>query len=180
MKKFNNFLIIVISVIVVLIVLITNDNLREPYSFYSLDQTLINLDDYKTKYTIVSFTFTSCPVLCPATNLSLSKLEYRYGDSINILTINVDPENDTPERIKTYMDSQSYGWDVLVASYQDIEAFSKLKLYSNRKLTSPADHLASLYLMDKEFDYIDKFSPFPPEKSETGRLIAKLDSLLSI
>ena len=155
-----------------------NSSPSSEYTFRSLDGELIDFDDYKGKYIVLTFTFTRCPSICPAINLDLAKLRYKYGDNINILTINVDPENDTPESLEKFMDINQYEWDVLVGSYQDIRNIGKVKLDSDRELKSPGEHLPNLYLMDKDFDYINKFFPLPPEKSEVVRLFEQLDSLV--
>ena len=61
---------------------------------------------------------------------------------------------------------------------QDIRNIGKVKLDSDRELKSPGEHLPNLNLMDKDFDYINKFFPLPPEKSEVVRLFEQLDSLV--
>tara|TARA_A100001011_G_scaffold399620_1_gene509156 strand:- start:1883 stop:2221 length:339 start_codon:yes stop_codon:yes gene_type:complete len=109
-------------------------------------------------------------------NLELAKLSYKFKDNINIVSINVDPDYDTDELLLNYMSSNQYDWDVLKGEVSEIERLMKNKLYSNRKLSSPADHLPNLYLMDKNFNYINKYFP---EGSETDQLINKLYSLLS-
>ena len=62
------------------------------YSFYSISGDLVDFDDYKGKYSVLTFTFTRCPSICPAINLDLAKLRYKYGDNINILTISFNED----------------------------------------------------------------------------------------
>ena len=105
----------------------------------------------------------------------LIKLRKEFNDEINIVSINVDPENDTPESLKKYMKDNDFDWDVLIGDTGEINKVMNVMLdRPNRKLTKPADHLTDLYLMNKNFDYIDKFFPDPVT---VGRLIDTLNFL---
>jgi len=145
------------------------------YDFYDLDGNSIKFDKYKEKYSILTFTFTSCPTICPMINVELNKLNEMYGDKINIVSINVDPQNDTPDNIKFFMESNNYDWDILVGSIGEIEKVMKNMLYSDRKLEMPGYHLPNLHLMNRKFDYIQGFYPVVEDISE---LISKLDELV--
>ena len=177
--KFNNFLIIVIiSLFAIIAFLSSSGNSKsEDYIFYNLDSERETFDKYKGKYSILTFTFNRCPSICPMINLELSKLHYKYGGDINIVSINVDPEHDTQELLLNYMKTNQYEWDILKGSVAEIERFMGDKLHSNRKLLSPSEHLPNLYLMDKDFNYIDKYFP---ESSETDKLASKLYTLLEL
>ena len=180
MKKFNNLVLIAVMAVILGLSIIFNSTPTPNYTFHYIHGDLIDFDDYKGKYSVLTFTFTRCPSICPAINLDLEKLRYRYGENINILTINVDPEHDTPDVLRKFMDINQYEWDVLVGSYQDIRNIGKVKLNSDRELKSPGEHLPNLYLMDKDFDYINKFFPLPPERSEVVKLFEQLDSLVGL
>ena len=53
---------------------------------------------------VASFFFTRCGTICPALMAQLARLERRYRedgfDSIRLVSISVDPEHDTPERLR--------------------------------------------------------------------------------
>ena len=55
---------------------------------------------------VASFFFTSCPSICPPLMHALSTLQDRYRDEgideIRLVSISVDPETDTPERLTEY------------------------------------------------------------------------------
>jgi len=66
------------------------------------------LDRFKGKWTIVFFGFTNCPDICPTTLLTLAKVktslkEVGAWDSYQVIMISVDPERDSPERLKSYV-----------------------------------------------------------------------------
>tara|TARA_Y100001970_G_scaffold264827_1_gene351816 strand:+ start:199 stop:726 length:528 start_codon:yes stop_codon:yes gene_type:complete len=148
-------------------------------SLYNLDEKLISLDDYKGKYSVLAFTFMSCPSICPMTNTELSRLEEKYGDIINILTINVDPKNDTIEKLKKYMDDNNYNWDVIVGDMREVEKIIGGILFypEPKKYTEmPGLHPPGLHLMNEDFGYTGK-NFFPIEK-DVDELIIELDKML--
>ena len=178
--KYNNFITVIISVVSLcflgLIFYVSlSDNSKVKYEFYDLDGQSVKFDQYKDKYSILTFTFTSCPTTCPMINVELNKLSLRYEDKIHIISINVDPDNDTPENISRFMNMNKYDWDVLTGDTSEIEKVMKNILYSDRKLEMPGYHLPNLHLMDKNFEYIQGFFPVFEDVND---LIIKLDELL--
>ena len=181
--KYNRILILVISLVLFgLILTFTGCESKKSatkgsdifYNFQNLDGKKVNFKDYKGKYSVLTFTFTSCPSICPMIHKELIKIRDNYKNQVNIISINVDPDNDSPESIKKYMKDNGFDWDVLIGDVENIEKVMNVMLdQPNRKLSSPALHLPNLYLMNKDFEYIDKFFP---ESVEVGNLIAKLDS----
>ena len=87
-------------------------------------------DLVKGKIVIISFIYTSCTDICPITTARLSQLEEKLGDLVGrdvfLLSMTVDPENDTPQRLKAY--SQAFqtgpGWSFVTGSPQDIRAIN--------------------------------------------------------
>lgn len=52
---------------------------------------------------IVSFFFSLCPSICVQQNQKLSELQEEFaGQPVRFVAISVDPENDTPERLREY------------------------------------------------------------------------------
>ena len=176
--QYNKILILVVSFVMFGLIFYTGCESKKnvvSYDFKDLDGKKVNFKEYTGKYSILTFTFTSCPSTCPMIHKELIKIKNKYNDKINIVSINVDPENDSPESIKKYMETSGFDWDVLIGDVNNIEKVMNIMLdRPNKKLTKPADHLTFLYLMNKDFEYIDKFYPEP---TETNRLIETLDSL---
>lgn len=63
-------------------------------------------DDLRGQAYIVSFFFTRCPSICPLLMRSVKRLQEAYDErsisGIRLVSISVDPEYDTPERLRTY------------------------------------------------------------------------------
>src|ERR1700722_1658536 len=54
---------------------------------------------------VLAFIFTSCTTVCPLTSHTLSELQTRLGserDRVHLVSITIDPEQDTPARLRAY------------------------------------------------------------------------------
>jgi protein SCO1/2 len=54
---------------------------------------------------VLSFIYTSCTTICPITSQTLAELQKRLGSSremVHIVSISIDPEQDTPGRLREY------------------------------------------------------------------------------
>jgi cytochrome oxidase Cu insertion factor (SCO1/SenC/PrrC family) len=90
-------------------------------------KTLKFYDDLiKDKIFVISFLFTSCKDICPLATARLAELQEQLGDSMGrdifFYSISIDPEADTPERLKQYADTfrAGPGWLFLTGRPQDI------------------------------------------------------------
>jgi protein SCO1/2 len=54
---------------------------------------------------VLSFIFTSCTTICPMISSTLAQLQRKLGparDQVHLVSISIDPEFDTPERLRAY------------------------------------------------------------------------------
>jgi protein SCO1/2 len=54
---------------------------------------------------VLAFIYTSCSAVCPLTTQTLSALQSRLGadrDRVHLVSISIDPEQDTPARLRDY------------------------------------------------------------------------------
>jgi len=54
---------------------------------------------------VLSFIFTSCTTICPMISATLAQLQRRLGparDQVHLISISIDPEFDTPARLREY------------------------------------------------------------------------------
>jgi protein SCO1 len=59
---------------------------------------------------VLAFIYTTCTTVCPVTSAMLSELQGRLGaasQSVHLVSISIDPEHDTPARLREY--AQKYG-----------------------------------------------------------------------
>ncbi|MCO8120317.1 SCO family protein [Stieleria sp. TO1_6] len=64
---------------------------------------LVNSEDLLGAPYVVSFFFTRCPSICVQQNQKLKELQDKFaGQAVKFIAISVDPENDTPQRMREY------------------------------------------------------------------------------
>jgi cytochrome oxidase Cu insertion factor (SCO1/SenC/PrrC family)/cytochrome c2 len=94
----------------------------KPVKFYD--------DLVKGKIVIISFIYTSCTDICPLTTARIALLEEKLGDMVGrdvfFLSMTVDPEHDTPERLKEYAERFGVGpgWSFVTGKPEDIRAIN--------------------------------------------------------
>ncbi len=94
-------------------------------------KTLKFYDDViKGKIVLISFIYTNCPDICPLTTARLTQVEDKLGEiagrDIFFVSMTVDPERDTPERLKEFATAFDVGpgWLFLTGKPEDIRAIN--------------------------------------------------------
>jgi protein SCO1/2 len=126
------------------------------------DVVLVNQDGKKVglkhfletdKPVILDFIYGTCTTICPVLSASFANLQNRLGPdarTVRLVSITIDPENDTPKVMKEYLKKYRAkpGWDFLTGTRTDIDrvmrAFNsyipnKMSHYQLTLLRSPAD-----------------------------------------
>jgi protein SCO1/2 len=98
------------------------------------DVTLVNQDgkriDLKTfldgdKPVILDFIYGTCTTICPVLSIGFSHFQKKMGpdaDKVRLVSISIDPDNDTPQVMKQYLQRYNArdGWDFLTGKREDI------------------------------------------------------------
>jgi protein SCO1/2 len=61
---------------------------------------------------VLNFIYTTCPGICPLASHVFSQLQHQLGserDHVHLVSISVDPEEDTPARLRQYAKKYSAG-----------------------------------------------------------------------
>jgi protein SCO1/2 len=124
--------------------------------------TLINQDGKKVQLkslmdselpVIVDFIFGTCTTICPILSAGYVNLQQKMGadsNKVHLISISIDPENDTPKVMKEYLKRYRAkpGWDFLTGSRKDIDAVmrafnayipNKMSHYALTFIRSPKD-----------------------------------------
>jgi len=118
----------------------------------AVDQSILN-----GRWSAVFFGYTYCPDVCPATLQALGLASKRLGDkarSLQVVFVTVDPERDTPQTLKAYIDAQAMPVRTigLTGSPSEVAAIAKAyRVYYAKVGTGRGysmDHTAVVYLMD--------------------------------
>ncbi len=79
---------------------------------------------------VVNLIFGSCTKICPILSAEYANLQDKLGGDprkVHLVSITIDPENDTPKVMKEYLKRYHAqpGWDFLTGSRQDIDSVLK-------------------------------------------------------
>jgi protein SCO1 len=113
--------------------------------------------DLATKPTLLHFGFTHCPVICPTTLFEVSEVMRELGpeaDNYNFVFVTVDPERDTPDHLRRYLESFDTRIIGLSGAVGDIKALAADvdAQFSKRMLDSTShtfDHSIYAFLLAK-------------------------------
>ncbi|HEX4384326.1 MAG TPA: SCO family protein [Myxococcales bacterium] len=99
------------------------------FSLVAEDEKPFTRDDMLGRVWVADFVFTSCADACPLLQSKMKKLQDRLiplqqGGNISLLSISVDPERDTPAKLRDY--AQIYGqrkgqWRYLTGQQREVE-----------------------------------------------------------
>ncbi|MBA2648258.1 MAG: SCO family protein [Legionella sp.] len=101
----------------------------QPFKLKGIDNKLFDNSKLKGKWTFVFFGFTQCGYLCPTTMAELGKmykiLEKKELELPQVVMISIDPESDTLDKLKQYV--QAFNPKFFAARGNDsiIEAMTK-------------------------------------------------------
>lgn len=94
---------------------------------------------------VLAFIYTSCTTVCPLTSHILSELQSKLGadrDRVHLVSISIDPEQDTPARLRDYAKTYNAGpeWQYYTGTLASSEAAQRaFDVYRGAKMDhSPA------------------------------------------
>ena len=131
-----------------------------PFRLTSHEGRTFTDEDLKGKPFAVFFGFTHCPEVCPTTLYDLTQDLAALGkdaDKMRVAFITVDPAQDTPELMKTYLGSFDPRIVGLTGTEEEIAAVAKAyKIYYRKVPTESGytmDHTATILLMDSRGEF---------------------------
>jgi len=131
-----------------------------PFRLTSHEGKAFTDEDLKGKPFAVFFGFTHCPEVCPTTLYDLTQDLESLGkdaDRMRVAFITVDPAQDTPELMKTYLASFDPRIVGLTGTEEEIAAVAKAYKVYYRKVPTESgytmDHTATILLMDSRGEF---------------------------
>lgn len=116
------------------------------------------LKDFNDHVIVVFFGFASCPDVCPTTLLRLKAARAALGaeaERVKVLLVTVDPQRDTSERLRAYLDNFDPDFVGLRPEPSDlistVRAFHAIaeKVPTGDGTDYTIDHSSSLYIYDR-------------------------------
>ena len=79
------------------------------FSLNDVNNEIITETSFEGPLTAIFFGFTNCPDVCPMTlnnlDLAIKNLDQKKKDKFKVFFVSIDPERDSPEVIKDYLNS---------------------------------------------------------------------------
>ena len=159
---------------------------RQLSGFHLISDQNMNfaIDDFKGKWSILFFGFTFCPDICPLTMKQLSNVKEELKDKanrINFYLVSIDPDRDSPENLRTYLDNFDEEFIGLTGEIDKIYRFSTqvnapfFPVVNSNEENYTVDHSGSLVLINPEGNYAGFFRA----PHDQNKIIKALDSLLN-
>ena len=153
-------------------------------SFQLIDHHSVRVTDetYRGRFVLIFFGFTHCRVVCPRALAKLSAVLERLGPLANhlrALYITVDPERDTPEVMRAFLENAYPRFTGLTGTRTEIDAAKRaFRVFAERR-PDPQEpdgyvipHTAISYLLDPTGQYAAHFTDALDETEVADRLRA--------
>jgi protein SCO1/2 len=136
---------------------ITGADYAQELNLPDADGKARTLADFKGKVVVVFFGYTQCPDVCPTTMLELSAVKKALGaDGARVqgIFVTVDPERDTPELLRAYVDNFGSDFVALRGTLAQTQATARqfkvfyAKVPGKTAGSYSMDHTAGSYLFD--------------------------------
>lgn len=136
---------------------ITGANYARDFSLTDHNGQARTLKDFAGKIVMVFFGYTQCPDVCPTSMVEMvqiKKLLGPDGDRLQGVFVTVDPERDTPEMLKPYMENFDPSFLALHTTSDKLAALAKEFRVYYKKVEGPTptsytiDHTAGSYIYD--------------------------------
>lgn len=137
-----------------------------PFELVDQNGRAVTDRDFRGRPMLVYFGYTYCPDICPTTLQVLSEALAEAGasaDDVAFLFVSVDPERDTPERLREYVTLFDPPPLALTGSPEDVAAAARAYRVYYRQHREPGqddytvDHSAYAYLMDGDGRLVRSF-----------------------
>jgi len=115
------------------------------------------LADFKGRVVVVFFGFTHCPDVCPTTLIELAEVKKALGpdgERVQGIFITVDPERDTPELLRPYVNNFDPSFVALRGTPEETAAIAKkfkvffAKVPGKTEGNYTIDHTAASFVFD--------------------------------
>ena len=146
----------------------------------------VSLKDYRGKLVLVYFGYTFCPDICPTSLAStaegLKQLKPEEAARVAMIFISVDPERDTPPRLKEYAEFFHPSLVGVTGTPENLAEIAKRYgvFYARQKVETAGggyvvDHSADTYVVGPDGQLVGKIAHATPP----DRVVAKIRSYLN-
>lgn len=125
----------------------------------------LTLNDLKGRPTLVFFGFTHCPDVCPTTLAKLARITKSAGiPDLRVLLVSVDPERDTPDQLKHYVQAFDPAFKAATGTPAEIVRLTRELGVAVARVDLgggdyTVDHSAVVFLLDDQARRVALFTP---------------------
>ena len=159
----------------------------QSFQYTNQDGKSVSLEDLQGDVWVANFIFTSCKTVCPPMTAHMSELQDKIAEEgldAKIISFSVDPEIDTPEKLKKFTEPYSLSfenWSFLTGYTQkEIEDFAMKSFKTFVKKPDNNDqviHQTSFYLVDQNGVVMKDYSGV--ENPPLDQMIADIRALVN-
>jgi len=177
-KKIITLLVLIGGIGIAVLFFPTRDQL--PYhgsvKSFTIESAFGGTYDFSNKRNkLVVFFFTNCPDICPMTIANMKELQGRleedglFNNRLDIVAISLDPEEDTPLKIKEYakhFDADQKGWHWLrTTTAETKEIANRFSMLYDKSTDGTLSHSTTMYLVDDKEEIRGLYSMATPKQS---------------
>lgn len=158
-----------------------------PWSLTNQETEKFGSNEVKGKVVIANFFFTRCPTICPKLMNDMREVQKRFvkeASDVHFLSFSVDPEFDTPEILKGYIEKNQIptsNWTLLTGSHNEMLNIvtGQMKLHLGDKVPLDREgqedllfnisHIQEIVLFDQNGDLRGKFGTDPTSLAQVVR-----------
>lgn len=134
---------------------------------------------------LVSFMFTSCPSVCPKQTQALAQVQRSLPadvrERVRFLSISVDPETDTPEKLREFAlknGAELASWSFVRGSAEGTRTLSeRLHAFDAAGNTAPSAHTTAAYLFDARGNLLQRYGGGAIDVTRLTREIERVDEM---
>ncbi|XP_048236128.1 protein SCO1 homolog 1, mitochondrial [Ricinus communis] len=154
-----------------------------PFNLINHDGKNVTEKDFMGKWTILYFGFTHCPDICPdelqKLVAAIDKIKEKAGLEVVPVFISVDPERDTVEQVREYVQEFHPKLVGLTGNPEEIKKAARAYRVYYMKTTEEdsdylVDHSIVMYLMGPNMDYVKFFGKNNDVDSLTDGVIKEI------
>ncbi len=153
-----------------------------PFRLTDQDVNPFALSDLSGRVVLLDFVFTRCPGPCPILTAAHAELQRSLPPELrqraHLVSITLDPEYDTPERLREYARARGVdldGWSFLTGDPEEVDAVARAYYVGSiRREDGEIDHTIASFLIDPAGRIARRYLGLehPPEQ-----LLADLEAL---
>ncbi len=128
------------------------------FALADADGRKVTLQQFRGKVVFVSFVFTTCNGSCPATTARLAKVQEtlarspEFKDRVQFISITLDPERDTPGRLRDYMqlyEIDAANWRFVTGAKANVnKTVADWGMWARPAANGQLDHPSRVFLVD--------------------------------